>query len=68
MAYGLGRAAAAFEISKDLKEDDIMIDPAEVLVNASNPPVFRAFQYIEFLRNYMTKTDINDDALEHFKL
>ncbi|KAJ6306516.1 hypothetical protein OIU78_021769 [Salix suchowensis] len=59
------RTSAAFFFTP---RDDIMIEPAEVFVNASNPPVFRAFQYIEFLRNYMTETDINDDALEHFKL
>lgn len=60
------RTSAAFFFNPS---DDIMIEPAKALINASNPPVFRACQYIEFLRNYMTRTGSDiDDALEHFKL
>ncbi|KAJ6998102.1 hyoscyamine 6-dioxygenase-like [Populus alba x Populus x berolinensis] len=59
------RTSAAFFFNPS---DDIMIEPAKALVNASNPQVFRAFQYIEFLRNYITRNGSDDDALEHFKL
>ncbi|KAJ6681224.1 HYOSCYAMINE 6-DIOXYGENASE-LIKE [Salix koriyanagi] len=48
--------------------DDIMIEPARDLVDASHPQVFRACQFTEFLRYYMAKNGTDDDALEHFKL
>ncbi|KAJ6773746.1 HYOSCYAMINE 6-DIOXYGENASE-LIKE [Salix purpurea] len=48
--------------------DDIMIEPARDLVDASNPQVFRACQFTEFLRYYMAKNGADEDALEHFKL
>ncbi|CAK7346421.1 unnamed protein product [Dovyalis caffra] len=59
------RTSAAFFFNP---RDGIMIEPAKALINASNPPVFRAFRYQEFLRSYMTKNGNNDNALEQFKL
>ncbi|KAA8550760.1 hypothetical protein F0562_002444 [Nyssa sinensis] len=35
-----------------------VIEPAKALVSSSNPPLFRAFQYKEFIGTYTAKSDI----------
>ncbi|KAI3773010.1 hypothetical protein L6452_04207 [Arctium lappa] len=47
---------------------DSLIEPAKVLINDSNPPVYRAFQFKEFLKAYEVKKDYNEGALVEFKI
>ncbi|KAL7589677.1 hyoscyamine 6-dioxygenase [Lactuca sativa] len=47
---------------------DSIIEPAKALINDSNPPLYRAFQFKEFLKTYEVKKDYNEGALEDFKI
>ncbi|CAB4291509.1 unnamed protein product [Prunus armeniaca] len=47
---------------------DCLIKPAGVLINASNPQLYKAFQYKEFFSNYAMKQGKTDIVLEPFKL
>nr|XP_043620225.1 hyoscyamine 6-dioxygenase-like [Erigeron canadensis] len=47
---------------------DSIIEPAKVLINETNRPLYRAFQFKEFLKTYEEKKDYNEGALEDFKI
>ncbi|CAK7346420.1 unnamed protein product [Dovyalis caffra] len=47
---------------------DSAIEPAKALINAENPPVYRAFEFTEFLSNYLSNTGDTEVVLEAFKL
>ncbi|PWA93518.1 2'-deoxymugineic-acid 2'-dioxygenase [Artemisia annua] len=47
---------------------DTIIEPAKALINKSNYPLYRAFQFKEFLKAYEVKKDYNEGALEDFKI
>ncbi|XVF21598.1 hypothetical protein REPUB_Repub12eG0103600 [Reevesia pubescens] len=46
--------------------DDSIIEPAKSLVTATNPPLCRAFQFKEFMANYMSLRGKADLALQLF--
>ncbi|XWS31436.1 hypothetical protein CRYUN_Cryun23aG0075600 [Craigia yunnanensis] len=48
--------------------DDSIIEPAKSLTNAGDPPLYRAFQYKEFLSNYFSTMGDTELALQPFKL
>ncbi|XVF71987.1 hypothetical protein PTKIN_Ptkin12aG0084700 [Pterospermum kingtungense] len=48
--------------------DDSIIEPAKSLTNAGDPPLYRAFQYKEFLSNYISMMGDTELALQPFKL
>ncbi|XWS31433.1 hypothetical protein CRYUN_Cryun23aG0075300 [Craigia yunnanensis] len=48
--------------------DDSIIEPAKSLTNADDPPLYRAFQYKEFLSNYFSMMGDTELALQPFKL
>ncbi|KAL4571983.1 hypothetical protein LXL04_018751 [Taraxacum kok-saghyz] len=47
---------------------DTLIEPAKVLINDSNPPLYRAYQFKEFFKSYEEKKDYDKGALEDFKI
>ncbi|KAA8550761.1 hypothetical protein F0562_002445 [Nyssa sinensis] len=47
---------------------DSMVEPAKTLVNEFNPPLYKAFQYKEFLTTYSAKIHEPQSILEPFKL
>lgn len=47
---------------------DCVIEPAEALVNASNPPVYKAFKYRDFFGTYTAATDDPDTVHNPYKL
>ncbi|XVF21600.1 hypothetical protein REPUB_Repub12eG0103800 [Reevesia pubescens] len=60
------RTTAAFLISPS---DDSIIEPAKSLVDhASNSPLYRAFEYKEFVLKYFSSMGNNELALQPFKL
>ncbi|OMP09753.1 Oxoglutarate/iron-dependent dioxygenase [Corchorus olitorius] len=61
----VSRTTAAFFISPS---DDTIIEPAKPLTDACNSPLYRPFEYKEFLRTFFSNMGNNDLALEPFKL
>ncbi|KAK9945093.1 hypothetical protein M0R45_010624 [Rubus argutus] len=59
------RMSAAFFITPS---PDCYIEPAATLINASNPQVYKRFQYKEFSANYFMKQGNTEVVLEAFKL
>ncbi|XP_061994348.1 flavanone 3-dioxygenase 2-like [Rosa rugosa] len=59
------RTSAAFFIAPS---QDCHIQPAAALINASNPQIYKGFQYKEFLSNYLMKQGNTEVVLEPFKL
>ncbi|CAK7357592.1 unnamed protein product [Dovyalis caffra] len=51
-----------------LPSDDSIIEPARPVINARNPPIYKAFKYKEFLSHFLTKTGELDGPLQPFKL
>ncbi|XP_034691876.1 hyoscyamine 6-dioxygenase-like [Vitis riparia] len=47
---------------------DCVIQPAEALVNASNPPLYKAFKFIDFFKNFTAATGNPETALNPYKL
>ncbi|KAK6937795.1 Non-hem dioxygenase N-terminal domain [Dillenia turbinata] len=47
---------------------DCIVEPAMGLVNESNPPLFRAFVFKEFLSHYTSNYGEAEAILKHFKL
>ncbi|KAK6239082.1 hypothetical protein QUC31_004551 [Theobroma cacao] len=48
--------------------DDSIIEPAKSLTNAGDPPLYRAFQYKDFISNYVSMMGDTELALQPFKL
>ncbi|KAM5563510.1 hypothetical protein ABKV19_018235 [Rosa sericea] len=59
------RTSGAFFIAPS---QDFHIQPATALINASNPQVYKSFQYKEFLANYLMDQGNTEVVLEPFKL
>ena len=59
------RVSAGFFITPS---PDCYIEPAAALINASNPQVYKGFQYKEFSANYYMKRGKTEVVLEPFKL
>ncbi|KAJ4726868.1 Hyoscyamine 6-dioxygenase [Melia azedarach] len=57
------RMTAAFFINPTV---DSIIEPARALTGAENPPIYEAFQYQEFLTNYISM-DYRETVLELYK-
>nr|XP_043632029.1 hyoscyamine 6-dioxygenase-like [Erigeron canadensis] len=55
-------------ISPIFPKPDSIIEPAKALINDSNQPIYRAFEYNEFFRTYYEKKDFSEGALEDFKV
>ncbi|XP_028075039.1 hyoscyamine 6-dioxygenase-like [Camellia sinensis] len=47
---------------------DSIVEPAKALINGGSPPLYRAFQYKDFLANYTAKTGDTNTVLEPYKL
>lgn len=45
-----------------------IIEPAKALINEGNPPLYKAFEYQEFLKAYTAKTGDTETALEAYKV
>ncbi|CAN6553969.1 unnamed protein product [Malus baccata var. baccata] len=59
------RTSAAFFIAPS---DDFIVEPAGALISASNPQLYKPFQYKEFFINYVMKQGKTEVLLETFKL
>ncbi|CAL5353637.1 unnamed protein product [Camellia sinensis] len=47
---------------------DSIVEPAKALINGGSPPLYRAFQYKDFLANYTAKTGDTNTVLGPYKL
>ncbi|KAL7172575.1 hypothetical protein ACSBR2_032129 [Camellia fascicularis] len=47
---------------------DSIVEPTKALINGGSPPLYRAFQYKDFLANYTAKTGDTNTVLEPYKL
>ncbi|WJZ90644.1 hypothetical protein VitviT2T_009774 [Vitis vinifera] len=47
---------------------DCVIHPAEALVNSSNPPLYKAFKYVDFFGTYTAATGDPETVLNPHKL
>ncbi|CAN0898370.1 Hyoscyamine 6-dioxygenase [Linum grandiflorum] len=59
------RTSAAFFMHPDV---DVVVEPADVLVNESNPARYRAFQYVDFMRQYSANRGHVEKTIKPFEL
>ncbi|KAL1827253.1 hypothetical protein ACET3Z_005665 [Daucus carota] len=45
-----------------------IVEPAKALINEANPPLYRAFEYQEFLKSYVAKAGKKETALQAYKI
>lgn len=58
----VGRTTASLFISPS---ENSVVEPASTLVNAYNPPLYRAFQYKDFRANYISASG-DTETVEQF--
>ncbi|KAJ4726869.1 Hyoscyamine 6-dioxygenase [Melia azedarach] len=46
---------------------DCIVEPAKALTDAWNPPIYKAFQYKEFITSYLSMPDNRELVLERYK-
>ncbi|KAL6295463.1 hypothetical protein ACE6H2_003605 [Prunus campanulata] len=51
-----------------MPSNDCLIEPAAALINASNPQLYKGFQYRDFFLNFSTKLGKTEQVLDRFKL
>ncbi|KAB1213740.1 Hyoscyamine 6-dioxygenase [Morella rubra] len=61
----VSRTSAAFFIYPC---KDILIEPAKALTNARDPPLYRAMQFEEFLKNFMSRSANAEPVLQNYEL
>ena len=59
------RTSAAFFMHPDT---DIVVEPAGILVDESNPPRYKAFQYVDFMRQYSANRGHVEKTIKPFEL
>ncbi|KAK3193574.1 hypothetical protein Dsin_024884 [Dipteronia sinensis] len=47
---------------------DSILEPAKALIDASNPPIYKAFEYKDFLNNYTIMAGNPEKSLQPYKL
>ncbi|KAK0580988.1 hypothetical protein LWI29_008488 [Acer saccharum] len=47
---------------------DSILEPAKALIDASNPQIYKAFEYKDFLNNYIIMADNPEKSLQPYKL
>ena len=47
---------------------DCVVQPAKMLLSASNPQLFKAFQFREFLQTHLANVSASETALQHYSL